>query len=78
MLHGSVAVPFLYDLEVHVRYLAVVPLFIAAELVVHRRMRPLLQQFLERKLVPDSAMPRFEAAVASPSGCATRCSPRFC
>jgi hypothetical protein len=28
-------------------------------------MRPLLQQFLERKLIPDHAMPRFEAAIAS-------------
>jgi hypothetical protein len=65
LLDGSVAIPFLYDLEVHARYLAVVPLLIAAELVVHRRMRPLLQQFLERNLVPASAMPRFEAAVAS-------------
>ena len=41
------------------------PLLILAELVVHRRMRPLLQLFLERNLVPESAMPRFEAAVAS-------------
>jgi hypothetical protein len=41
------------------------PLLIAAELVVHRRMRPLLQQFVERNMIPENAMARFEAAVAS-------------
>jgi hypothetical protein len=45
--------------------LLVLPLLIVAELVVHQRMRPLLQQFLERKLIPVGAMPRFEAAIAS-------------
>src|SRR5438128_10517141 len=38
VLRGSVAVPFLLDLEVHVRFLVALPLLIAAELVVHRRM----------------------------------------
>jgi hypothetical protein len=35
----SVAVPFLLDLEVHIRFLIVVPLPIIAELVVHQRLR---------------------------------------
>jgi hypothetical protein len=65
LLGGSVAVPFLLDAEVHIRFLITLPLLIVAELVVHRRMRPLVQQFLERNLVPDGALPRFEAAVAS-------------
>jgi len=65
LLDGSVAVPFLLDVEVHVRFLVAMPLLILAELVVHRRMRPLLQQFLERNLIPESAMARFEAAIAS-------------
>jgi hypothetical protein len=65
LLGGNVAVPFLLDAEVHIRFLVAMPLLIVAELVVHRRMRPLVQQFLERNLVPDSAMARFEAAVAS-------------
>jgi len=62
---GGVAVPFLLDLDVHIRFLVALPLLIIAELVVHRRMRPLLQQFLERNLVPENAMARFEAAIAS-------------
>lgn len=65
LLAGSASVPFLFDLEVHIRYLVALPLLIVAELVVHRRMRPLVRQFLERNLVPESAMARYEAAIAS-------------
>jgi len=64
-LGGSAAVPFLLDLEVHIRFLVVVPLFIAAELVVHQRMRFVVRQFLDRNLIPESALPRFDAAIAS-------------
>jgi len=62
---GSTSVPFLFDIEVHVRFLVALPLLILAELVVHRRMRPLLQQFAERNLIPENAMARFEAAIVS-------------
>ena len=62
---GSTGVPFLFDIETHVRFLVALPLLIVAELVVHRRMRPLLKQFLERNMIPANAMARFEAAVAS-------------
>jgi len=65
LLGGSVAVPFLLDAEIHIRFLVAMPLLIIAELVVHRRMRPLVQQFLERNLIPVSGMTRFEAAIAS-------------
>ncbi len=64
-LGGSAAVPFLFDVEVHIRYLVVLPLLVAAELVVHRRMRSVVQVFVERRLVPDIAIPRFDAAIAS-------------
>jgi len=64
-LGGKAAVPFLMDIEVHVRFLVVVPLFIIAELVVHQRMRFVVRQFLERNLIPESALTRFNAAIAS-------------
>jgi hypothetical protein len=64
-LGGSESVAFLRDLEVHIRFLVVVPLLIAAELVVHVRMRPMVKLFLDRGLIPQSAMARFEAAIAS-------------
>lgn len=66
MLGGAAAaIPFLLDVDVHIRFLVALPLLIVAELVVHQRMRPLLRRFVERNLVPENAMPRFEAAVAS-------------
>ena len=64
-LGGRVAVPFLLDIEVHVRFLVALPLLIVAELVVHQRMRFVVRQFLERNLIPQSALPRFENAIAS-------------
>ena len=48
---GSVAVPFLPDLEVHIRFLLALPLLIIAELMVEQRMRPLLREFRERNLI---------------------------
>jgi hypothetical protein len=60
-----VAIPFLLDIEVHVRFLVALPLLIVAELVVHQRMRFVARQFLERDLIPEAALPRFDAAVAS-------------
>jgi hypothetical protein len=65
MLGGNAAVPFLRDVEVHIRFLVALPLLIIAEQVVHRRMRPLWEQFLGRNLIPGDAMPQFDAAVAS-------------
>ena len=65
LLPGSTTVPFLLDVEVHIRYLLAVPLLVAAELVVHRRMRPVLQQFVARDLVPAESRARFDAAFAS-------------
>jgi hypothetical protein len=62
---GSVPVPFLRDIEVHIRFLVAMPLLIGAEFLVHSRMRPLARQFQERRLVSDSDIPRFDAAVAS-------------
>jgi hypothetical protein len=65
MIAGHAAVPFLRDVVVHVRFLVALPLLICAELVVHRRLRHSVKQFLERHLIPESAMARFNAAIAS-------------
>jgi hypothetical protein len=65
LLGGRVAVPFLFDVDVHVKFLLATPLLIVAELVVHQRMRLIVRQFLERNLIPKSALPRFDAAIAS-------------
>jgi hypothetical protein len=65
LLGGSTAVPFLMDVAVHARFLLAIPLLIAAELIVHQRMRHVVRQFLDRYLIPDSALSRFDAAIAS-------------
>jgi len=65
LLGSNVAVPFLMDIEVHIRLLVAMPLFIGAELVVHQRMRPVVQSFLERNLIPEDAMTQFKAAITS-------------
>ena len=62
---GSIAVPFLLDLEVHIRCLAVVPLLIVAELIVHQRLRHVALGFLERNLIPEAARAQFDAALRS-------------
>jgi len=64
-LGGRVAVPFVLDVDVHVRFLLALPLLIVAELVVHQRMRFVVKQFRERQLIPESARARFDAAIAS-------------
>jgi hypothetical protein len=63
-LGGSAAVPFLLDVDVHVKFLVVVPLLIVAEMVVHQRMRFVVKQFLERNLVVENDLQKFDAAIA--------------
>ena len=62
---GRVAVPFLHDAAVHVRFLVALPLLVVAELVVHLRIRDVVAQFLERELVAEADMARFHGAIAS-------------
>ena len=59
------SVPFLRDVEANVRFLIAMPLLIVAELIIHRRMRLIVRQFRDRHLIPESALARFDGAVAS-------------
>jgi len=60
---GDVAIPFIYDVEVHVRFLVALPILIAAELIVHRRLLPAVRQFVQRRIVIPEELPRFEQAI---------------
>ncbi len=64
-LGGGIKVPFLHDVEMHVKFLLALPILIAAELVVHLRIRPTVKAFLDRGVVPPAEVPRFNAAIAS-------------
>jgi hypothetical protein len=56
---------FLHDVEVHVRFLVALPVLIAAELIVHSRIRPVVGRFVECRIVLPQDMPRFLKAVES-------------
>ena len=62
---GAVKIPFLYDIEVHLRFLIALPALIVAELVVHERISPLIRRFVDRRIVATEQLPRFSAAVKS-------------
>lgn len=59
----AVAIPFVRDVEAHVRFLVALPLLIAAELMVHRRLLPAARQFVQRHIVRADDLPRFRRAL---------------
>lgn len=56
---------FLRDVEVHVRFLIALPILVAAELIVHTRLRLVVRQFVERGIVLSQDLPRFHSAIES-------------
>jgi hypothetical protein len=62
-LFGSQNLSFLRDIESHVRLLLALPLLILAELVVHRRIGPVVKRFVERGVVTAEDTPKFSAAI---------------
>jgi hypothetical protein len=64
-LGDIIKVPFLYDIEVHVRFLIALPILIVAELIVHSRIRPTVKRFVERRIIIAEDMPKFQAAIDS-------------
>jgi hypothetical protein len=65
LLSRDDSLPFLLDADIHIRFLVVVPLLVAAELFVHRQMRHLVKQFDARGLIPESGRMLFKNAVSS-------------
>ena len=62
---GGEGVPFLYDLGAHARLLLCVPVLIAAEVIVHKRMRDTVRQFIDRRIVAVDDQPKFNELVQS-------------
>jgi hypothetical protein len=56
---------FFHDVEVHTRFLLALPILVAAELIVHSRLRPVVRRFVERGIVLPNDLPRFHNAVNS-------------
>ncbi|UOA09372.1 hypothetical protein [Methylobacter sp. S3L5C] len=65
LLGGASKVPFFYDIDAHLRFLVSLPLLLVAEILVHKRIRLIVQQFIERGIIPLKTRPKFEAAIDS-------------
>src|SRR6476469_2495453 len=63
-LVGDIRVPFLHDIETHVRFLVALPILICAELIVHDRLRAAVKSFLERHIIFPDDIPKFHQAVS--------------
>jgi hypothetical protein len=64
-LGGAITIPFLHDIEAHTRFLVALPVLVAAELIVHLRIRPAVQEFVKRNMIVPEEMPKFHAAIDS-------------
>jgi hypothetical protein len=62
---SGVKVPFLYDLDVHVRFLLALPLLIGAEVIVHHRLHAAVEQFRERDLIAPAEQQAFDSIISS-------------
>jgi hypothetical protein len=64
-LLGGAKFSFLRDVETQVRFLISLPVLILAEVVVHRRLWPVVKRFVERRIVSPEELPKFYAIVDS-------------
>lgn len=65
-LTGSVGLRSFYkDIEMHVRFLVALPMLLVAEIIVHWRLSPVVQRFVQRRIVTAEDMPRYDAAIDS-------------
>jgi hypothetical protein len=64
-LGGDLKIPFLHDIEAHVRFLIALPVLIVAEFVVHTRNSALIRRFVERRIVVGEDRAKLGKAVDS-------------
>lgn len=58
-------IPFLLDLNVQTRFIVALPALVAAEPLVHRWMRTIVRQFVDRGIVVRGELSRFDAIIDS-------------
>src|SRR5580765_7588988 len=58
-LTSGVSIPFLLDVEVHVKLLVALPMLIVAEVVVEQRLRKIVAQFNARGIIAAEDQTRF-------------------
>ena len=62
---GGTGIPFLKDLPAQVRLLVALPLLILAEKVIHERLKPAVELFVEKGIVRPEDRSRFDELVSS-------------
>jgi len=65
-IHSSIhdlKVPFLYNIEVHIRFLLVIPIFVFAEVIANTRIRNMIRQFYLRKIIRPEELPLLNKAI---------------
>lgn len=62
---GGVDIPFLSDVENHVRFLVALPLLLIGETSVQRLLSPRIRNFVTRKIIREADLPKFRAAIDS-------------
>jgi len=62
---ANLKLPFIEDIEVHVRFLGTLPLLIAAELIVHKRTQSIVKEFLEPNLIGQADLQKFHQAIST-------------
>lgn len=65
VLGDAGGISFLHDIEAHIRFLVALPVMIVAELIVHRRLKPVVQNLVQRGVVIPEEVPRYHAAIAA-------------
>lgn len=63
--NGGVDIPFLTDVENHVRLLVALPMLVAGETFIQRLLSPRIRNFITRNIIRDADIPKFQAAVDS-------------
>jgi hypothetical protein len=62
---SGVRVPFVRDVEVHLRLLVALPLLVGTERMIHDRMRGVAEQFIAQGLIVQAERARFDATISS-------------
>jgi len=60
---GNVGLPFLFDVEAETRLALALPLLIFGELLIHRRIRVIVGQFIERDIITGTERNKFNQSI---------------
>lgn len=62
---NGVSIPFLFDIDVHIRLIISLGLLIGAEVIAHQYIQVVVDQFIERSIITPNVRAKFDKIVAS-------------